>query len=132
MLVLGVTVVKQQKEESKKCHELSIIFVVIYCNVAVIRAQNVVACVEQKQEESKSVGKAALGGEWELLDHNGTLRTSLEFRGSWLLIYFGFTHCPDVCPEELEKMALAVDLIGQFMLHFVLIGRYIYCIVLIG
>lgn len=57
----------------------------------------------------ENVGSPQLGGSWRLTDHNGVERTDKEFFGKWLLIYFGFTHCPDICPDELEKIAKVVE-----------------------
>jgi cytochrome oxidase Cu insertion factor (SCO1/SenC/PrrC family) len=54
-----------------------------------------------------------IGGPFALTDQNGTRRTDADFRGKLVLVYFGFTYCPDVCPTDLLQMALAVDQLGQ-------------------
>ncbi len=59
------------------------------------------------------MGKAALGGPFSLIDFNGERKTDKDFLGQWILLYFGFTFCPDICPDELEKMATVVDEVGE-------------------
>jgi protein SCO1/2 len=53
-----------------------------------------------------------LGGPFALIDQNGSRRTDADFRGKFMLVYFGFTYCPDVCPTDLHQMGLAVDRLG--------------------
>ena len=66
-----------------------------------------------EKERTKSYGKASLGGPFSLTDHNGERKTDKDFHGSWVLLYFGFTFCPDICPDELEKMSTVVNAIGK-------------------
>jgi cytochrome oxidase Cu insertion factor (SCO1/SenC/PrrC family) len=53
-----------------------------------------------------------VGGPFELTDHTGKLRTERDFRGKLMLVYFGFTYCPDVCPTDLQAIGLALDKLG--------------------
>jgi protein SCO1/2 len=53
-----------------------------------------------------------VGGAFALTDQDGARRTDLDFRGKLLLVYFGFTYCPDICPTDLQEMSRAVELLG--------------------
>lgn len=54
----------------------------------------------------------ALGGPFTLVDHTGRTVTERDFAGRVLLVYFGYTYCPDVCPTELGTVAAALDAMG--------------------
>ena len=53
-----------------------------------------------------------IGGHFALSTPDGRRVTDTTFRGKWLLVYFGYTSCPDVCPTTLSAMALALDKLG--------------------
>ncbi|MCJ1473485.1 Cu-binding protein [Lambiella insularis] len=64
-------------------------------------------------EASKGVGKPKVGGVFELVDQDGRVwKSEEEMKGKFSLVYFGFSHCPDICPEELDKMAQMLDLVS--------------------
>jgi len=58
-------------------------------------------------------GVVAIGGDFALTDQFGKPRTDAAFRGKLMLVYFGFTHCPDVCPLSLQKMTDAMEALGD-------------------
>lgn len=55
----------------------------------------------------------SVGGPFALIDADGMPVTDQDFKGKWMLIYFGYTNCPDACPTALNDMALALDKIGD-------------------
>jgi protein SCO1/2 len=53
-----------------------------------------------------------IGGPFQLIDQSGKLRRAGDFRGQLMLVYFGFTTCPDICPTDLQAIGLAMDKLG--------------------
>jgi len=58
-------------------------------------------------------GTSLVGGPFTLVDQDGKARTDAEFRGKLMLVYFGYTYCPDICPTELQTMSDALDALGD-------------------
>lgn len=78
----------------------------------VIAAAVFVTIAPQTRAPAPSVqesGRALIGGPFELVNHHGETVTEADFAGRPMLIYFGFTYCPDVCPMSLQIMAAALD-----------------------
>jgi protein SCO1/2 len=57
-------------------------------------------------------GGVSIGGPFNLIDHNGRPVTDAAYRGRWMLVFFGYTDCPEDCPLTLQKMATALDALG--------------------
>jgi cytochrome oxidase Cu insertion factor (SCO1/SenC/PrrC family) len=53
-----------------------------------------------------------IGGPFALTDHAGRAVTQDEYKGKLLIVYFGFTYCPDICPTDLQNIGLALDQLG--------------------
>jgi protein SCO1/2 len=62
--------------------------------------------------EVATTGTALIGGPFTLVGRDGKPVTDRAFRGKYMLVFFGFTHCPDICPAELQVMAAALDELG--------------------
>ena len=63
--------------------------------------------------EASVTGTALVGGPFTLTDQNGRRVSDADFRGKLMLVYFGYTFCPDVCPTELLDMSQAIDALGK-------------------
>lgn len=57
--------------------------------------------------------RETIGGPFALIDHHGKQKTDADFRGKLLIVYFGFTGCSDVCPTDLQQIALAINSLGR-------------------
>ncbi len=67
---------------------------------------------EQPSFQSTDITGAEFGKSFALTDHNGKRRSLEDFRGQVVVMFFGFTHCPDVCPTTLAELAGAVRKLG--------------------
>ena len=73
-------------------------------------------CGEKKQDTytlpPRDLSGADYGKDFHLTDFNGTPRQLSDFRGKDVVLFFGYTHCPDVCPTTLSELALALKKMG--------------------
>ena len=71
--------------------------------------------LELKKSPDASIDVATTAGSrsFALMDQNGHAVTDQSFRGEWLIVFFGFTHCPAACPTTLSKLAAALDELGS-------------------
>lgn len=70
-------------------------------------------CGESKpQFKATDVSGLNFSGDFHLTDHNGTPRTLAGFRGKVVVMFFGYTHCPDVCPTTMSDLAAAMKKLG--------------------
>jgi cytochrome oxidase Cu insertion factor (SCO1/SenC/PrrC family) len=58
-------------------------------------------------------GEQPIGGSFSLIDHDGARRTQADFTGKVVLVYFGFTFCPDICPADLMAIGGALNSLGD-------------------
>eukprot|EP01063_Lacrimia_lanifica_P014381 TRINITY_DN20997_c0_g1_i1.p1 TRINITY_DN20997_c0_g1~~TRINITY_DN20997_c0_g1_i1.p1 ORF type:complete len:277 (+),score=134.18 TRINITY_DN20997_c0_g1_i1:71-901(+) len=63
--------------------------------------------------ETRTVGEASIGGPWTMIGTDGKPLTRADFYGVWPIMYFGFTHCPEICPVELNRLANCYERLGK-------------------
>ena len=82
-------------------------------SAAVLAALALAACSgEAPKFRSTDITGADYGRHLELTDHHGKLRRLEDFRGKAVVLFFGYTHCPDVCPTTLADIAQAMRTLG--------------------
>lgn len=84
---------------------------------------------KRERDSIRKLGRPNIGQPFKLLNANEGREMSSEelMNGRFTLIYFGFTHCPDICPEELDKMAEVVDQVKKEMGEGLITPVFITC-----
>ncbi|HEY8118222.1 MAG TPA: SCO family protein [Methylophilaceae bacterium] len=75
-----------------------------------------IACSPAKQQQQlfgTDITGADFAKDLSLTDHNGKLRHLEDFKGKVVALFFGYTHCPDVCPTTMADLASAMKLLGS-------------------
>jgi cytochrome oxidase Cu insertion factor (SCO1/SenC/PrrC family) len=85
---------------------------ILLATAGLLAAQQPEANLAARLMDDLMWNRGPIGGPFALVDHTGKARTDEDFRGKLLLIYFGYTYCPDVCPTDLQQIGLAVDRLG--------------------
>jgi cytochrome oxidase Cu insertion factor (SCO1/SenC/PrrC family) len=67
--------------------------------------------------ESRTAARPAISGHFELESTDGRPVTDATYRGKWLVVYFGYTFCPDICPTVLTRVAQTLDILGPASEH---------------
>lgn len=83
--------------------------------VCLLAALALIACKPAPQPvsfQATDITGAAFGRDFKLTDHSGQVRTLADFRGKIVAVFFGYIHCPDVCPTTLSDFAMALQHLG--------------------
>jgi protein SCO1/2 len=70
------------------------------------------AYMNRALHQQQGSGVALVGGPFSLVDQDGRRVTEKNFLGKYMLVFFGYTYCPDICPTELQVMSAALDQLG--------------------
>lgn len=89
-----------------------LIFALVVLLIALVTAAGALLLTRSGPGGSLGSGEALVGGPFSLTNQDGKRVTDQDFRGKYMLVFFGFTFCPDVCPSELQVMSAALDQLG--------------------
>jgi len=83
--------------------------------LCIVVTLSLAACGPSEKElqfHGSNITGSGLGNELSMVDGDGTLRTMDSFNGKVLVVFFGFTQCPDICPTALSQLAAAMENLG--------------------
>ena len=84
------------------------IFFIIFSLILVSCAKNA-----EFKFNGSDISNANLNSSFELLSHTGEIKKITDFKGSVVAIFFGFTHCPDICPTSMQELKFIKESLGK-------------------
>jgi cytochrome oxidase Cu insertion factor (SCO1/SenC/PrrC family) len=91
-----------------RARALLVIASLLFCGLATVAEQPSAA----QMMDDLMYGRGSVGGPFTLTDQTGRQRSDTEFRGKLMVVYFGYTYCPDICPTDLMAITQALDALG--------------------
>ncbi|GLQ07978.1 SCO family protein [Sneathiella chinensis] len=89
------------------------LLVIVGLTIAALVFTGVLSGPGQKSRSGIIAGAPQIGGPFELVNHKGETVTDKDFQGKMMLVFFGYTFCPDVCPTEMQTFVQTLDLLGE-------------------
>ncbi len=90
-----------------------VLIAVILAGLLVLAAGTLLGFALKQRPQDGGLLASAIGGPFHLVDQNGKPFTDADLKGKWHLVFFGYTHCPDVCPTTLNDLSLAFDKLSK-------------------
>ena len=87
--------------------------VVVLLAIGLLAARHYLGAADTGSPGASDERTAGIGGPFTLTDQHGRTVTDRDFLGHWLLVYFGYTYCPDICPTSLARNGEAIELLGE-------------------
>ena len=88
------------------------ILIMFVCAAIAATGLVVVGWLQPDPPQVRTSGTALVGGPIKLTGHDGKVVSDHQFRGKYMLVFFGYTYCPDICPAGLQVMTAALEKLG--------------------
>lgn len=85
----------------------------VLAGVAAIAFVWLLLWADYRGDRARSDSEPPFRAAFDLTDHTGIVRTQADFVGRWMLVFFGFANCPDVCPTTLSEVAAVMEGLGD-------------------
>jgi len=95
-----------------KKSQKNIVYLILAVGIAII-GFTTYQLTQTNINNTRTTGKALVGGPFTLTNQDGKTVTEKDFLGKYTLMYFGYTYCPDVCPTELQVITNALEILGD-------------------
>lgn len=98
-------------------NKIKLWFLLILSTFAIFVSYILYKDIQNEKAKIPQQAVSSLGGDFQLTDHQGRIRTNREFQGKFMMVYFGYRYCPDICPTALTNMTEVLNALGPKAKH---------------